>query len=57
MRNRAEKNERFLADHYTIANEKDRFQEAYHVKSSLDVINLENIESKLEAHRRMMKPI
>ena len=46
-----------IADHYTIAHEKDRFQEAYHVKSSLDVINLENIQSKLEAHRKMMKPI
>ena len=34
-----------------------RFQQVSHVKSSLDAINLENIEAKLEAHRRKMKPI
>lgn len=58
-RERADKNYSLLrpSDQYTIADNPSRFQQAIHVKSSLDTINLENIEAKLEAHRRSMKPI
>lgn len=44
-------------NYYEISKAKEREQTAAHVKSSLEVINLENIEAKLEAHRISMRPI
>ena len=42
---------------YEISQMKGREQTAIHMKSSLEVINLENIEAKLAAHRESIKPI
>lgn len=44
-------------DNYTLIDTKSRFQNVTHVQSSLDQISLENIEAKLEAHRRNMREI
>ena len=44
-------------DYYSIFKGEGRQQSAVHVKSSLEVINLDNIEAKLQAHRQTMKPI
>ena len=44
-------------NYYEISKLKEREQTAVHVKSSLQVINLDNIQAKLEAHRSSMKPI
>jgi hypothetical protein len=37
----------FLQNNFMISGEPERLQEAIHVKSSLDVVNLENVEAKL----------
>jgi hypothetical protein len=44
-------------NYYEISKLKEREQTAVHMKSSLEVINLENIEAKLEAHRQTIRPI
>ena len=36
---------------YEMSNLKSREQTAVHMKSSLEVINLDNIEAKLAAHK------
>lgn len=45
------------ADEYTLANNPSRFQNVIQAQSSLDTITIDNIEAKLEAHRRGLKSI
>ncbi len=46
-----------LHEYYDLAKEKDRQQTVLHVKSSLDTMTLDNVEAKLEAHRRELKAV
>ena len=41
-----------LHEYYDIAKESNRQQTAVHVQSSLNTMTLDNVEAKLEAHRR-----
>lgn len=46
-----------LHEYYDLAKEKGREQTVVHVKSSMDSLTLENVEAKLEAHRRELRNV
>ncbi len=46
-----------LHEYYDLAKQKDRQQTVVHVKSSLDNMSLQNVQAKLQAHRRELKGI